>query len=76
MKSISLDKIVSIEAKKQELSEAMAAPDLAPDEFVRLSILLNDLGLPLEQDDEVIRLIAVADEHIARRDALLRPIAA
>jgi len=42
----------------------------------RLSIVLNDLGLALEQDDEVIRLIAVADEDIAHRDALLRPIAA
>ncbi|MEQ7874147.1 peptide chain release factor 1 [Sphingomonas sp. ASV193] len=37
MKSISLDRIVSIEAKKQELAEAMAAGNLAPDEFVRLS---------------------------------------
>ncbi len=37
MKSISLDKIVSIEAKKHDLANAMAAPDLAPDEFVRLS---------------------------------------
>ena len=37
MKSISLDKIVSIEAKKHDLASAMAAPDLAPDEFVRLS---------------------------------------
>ena len=37
MTSISLDRIVSIEAKKQELAEAMAAPDLSPDEFVRLS---------------------------------------
>ena len=37
MTSISLNRIVSIEAKKQELAEAMAAPDLSPDEFVRLS---------------------------------------
>ncbi|MDP9421950.1 MAG: peptide chain release factor 1 [Pseudomonadota bacterium] len=37
MKSISLDRIVSIEAKKHELAEAMAAPSLSPDEFVRLS---------------------------------------
>ena len=37
MKSISLDRIVSIEAKKHDLAEAMAAPDLAPDDFVRLS---------------------------------------
>ena len=37
MKSISLDKLVSIEAKKHDISNAMAAPDLAPDDFVRLS---------------------------------------
>jgi len=37
MKTISLDRIVSIEAKKHDLAEAMAAPDLAPDDFVRLS---------------------------------------
>jgi len=34
---ISLDRIVSIEAKRHELAEAMNAADLAPDEFVRLS---------------------------------------
>nr|WP_294851031.1 peptide chain release factor 1 [uncultured Sphingomonas sp.] len=37
MTTISLDKIVSIEAKKQDLADAMAAPDLAPEDFVRLS---------------------------------------
>ena len=37
MKSISSDKIASIEAKRHELAAAMAAPNLAPDEFVRLS---------------------------------------
>jgi peptide chain release factor 1 len=37
VKSISSDKIASIEAKRHELAAAMAAPDLAPDEFVRLS---------------------------------------
>src|SRR5688500_16439403 len=37
MKSISLDRIVSIEAKKHDLAEAMAAHNLSPDEFVRLS---------------------------------------
>ena len=37
MKSISLDKIASLEAKKHDLAAAMAAPNLAPDEFVRLS---------------------------------------
>ena len=37
MKGISLDKIVSIEARQRALAEAMAAPSLAPEEFVRLS---------------------------------------
>src|SRR4029453_6329334 len=37
MKTISLDRIVSIEAKKHALAEAMAAPNLAPEDFVRLS---------------------------------------
>ena len=37
MKSISSDKIASIEAKRHELAAAMAAPNLAPEEFVRLS---------------------------------------
>ena len=37
MTSISLDRIVSIEAKKHELSEAMSAGDLSPEDFVRLS---------------------------------------
>ncbi len=37
MTKISLEKITSIEAKKHDLAEAMARPDLAPDEFVRLS---------------------------------------
>jgi peptide chain release factor 1 len=34
---ISSERIASIEAKKQELADAMAAGDLAPDDFVRLS---------------------------------------
>ncbi len=37
MTKISLERITSIEAKKHDLATAMAAPDLAPDEFVRLS---------------------------------------
>src|SRR4029453_3287110 len=37
MNRISLDRIVSIETKKHDLAEAMAAPNLAPDDFVRLS---------------------------------------
>ena len=37
MSQISSERIAQIEAKKQELADAMAAPNLAPDEFVRLS---------------------------------------
>jgi peptide chain release factor 1 len=37
MSQISSERIAQIEAKKQELAEAMAAPNLAPDAFVRLS---------------------------------------
>jgi peptide chain release factor 1 len=37
MTGISSDRIAAIEARKQELSAAMSAGDLAPEEFVRLS---------------------------------------
>ena len=37
MAQISSERIASIELKKQELQQAMAAPDVSPDEFVRLS---------------------------------------
>ena len=37
MTQISSERIASIEARKHELAEAMAAPNLSPDEFIRLS---------------------------------------
>src|SRR6478609_5202684 len=37
MSKISSERIASIEARKHELAQAMAAQDLAPEEFVRLS---------------------------------------
>ncbi len=37
MTQISSERIVSIEARKHELAQALSAPDLAPEEFVRLS---------------------------------------
>ena len=49
VKSISLDRIVSIEAKKHDLAEAMAAPNLAPEDFVRLSRRSNRWPPPLEK---------------------------
>ena len=37
MSGISSERIASIEARKHELAEAMASPELAPEDFVRLS---------------------------------------
>ena len=37
MTAISLDRIVSIEAKRHELSDAMAAGNLSTEDFIRLS---------------------------------------
>src|SRR5207342_3877895 len=37
MSSISSERIASIEARRHELQQAMAAPNVAPDEFVKLS---------------------------------------
>ena len=37
MAQISSERIASIEARKNELSQAMSRGDLSPDEFVRLS---------------------------------------
>src|SRR4029450_13537394 len=37
VKTISLDRVVSIETKKHELADAKGAPNLSPDDFVRLS---------------------------------------
>jgi peptide chain release factor 1 len=37
MSSISSERIAAIEARKHELQQAMAAPNVSPDEFVRLS---------------------------------------
>src|SRR5919112_4322598 len=37
MTSISAERIAAIEARKDELQNAMASPNLAPEEFVRLS---------------------------------------
>ncbi len=37
MTTISAERIAQIEARRDELQNAMSAPNLAPDEFVRLS---------------------------------------
>ena len=79
MTSISLDRIVSIEAKKQELADAMSAPNLAPDEFVRLSKEYAQVEPVAAAAREVRRLRAERESLLAMtRDAddELREIAA
>ena len=61
MSRISLERIVSIEAKKHELTEAMAAPNLAPDEFVRLSKEYAQIEPVASAAREVRRLRAELD---------------
>ncbi len=61
MTKISLDRITSIEAKKNELAEAMNASDLAPDEFVRLSKEYAQIEPVANAAREVRRLRAELD---------------
>ena len=61
MSRISLERIVSIEAKKHELTEAMAAPNLPPDEFVRLSKEYAQIEPVASAAREVRRLRAELD---------------
>src|SRR5512146_1548196 len=60
MTQISSERIASIEARRHELAEAMAAPNLAPDEFVRLS-----------KDYAAIEPVAVAAREVRRLRAEL-----
>ena len=70
MKGISLDKIVSIEARKHDIGEAMAAHDLAPDEFVRLSKEYAQVEPVAAAAREVRRLRAERDSlTVMTRDA-------
>ena len=61
MKAISLDRIVSIETKRHDLAEAMAAPGLAPDDFVRLSKEYAQIEPVASAAREVRRLRAELD---------------
>ena len=65
MTKISSERIASIEARKQELADAMAAPDLAPDEFVRLS-----------KDYAAIEPVAAAAREVRRLRAERESLAA
>src|SRR5258708_29812950 len=65
----------ALAGEQTDLAHKFPRPVGHDHEFVWLSIVLNDPGLAFEQDDEVIRLIAVAEDHVADRDALFRPLA-
>lgn len=60
MSSISSERIASIESRRQELSDAMAAPNLSPDEFIQLS-----------KDYAAIEPVAVAAREVRRLRAEL-----
>ena len=65
MTTISSDRIASIEARKHELANAMAAPDLSPDEFVKLS-----------KDYAAIEPVAAAAREVRRLRAELESLTA
>ncbi len=65
MTKISSERIASIEARKHELANAMAAPDLSPDEFVKLS-----------KDYAAIEPVAAAAREVRRLRAELESLTA
>jgi len=67
---ISAERIASIEAKKQELAQALAAGDVAPDDFVRLSKEYAQIEPVAAAAREVRRLRAELDSlNAMTRDA-------
>jgi peptide chain release factor 1 len=64
MSGISSERIASIEARKQELANAMASPNLSPDEFVKLS-----------KDYAAIEPVAAAAREVRRLRAELEVLA-
>ncbi|HEY8592369.1 MAG TPA: peptide chain release factor 1 [Sphingomicrobium sp.] len=65
MTQISSERIASIEARRHELADAMAAPNLSPDEFVRLS-----------KDYAAIEPVAAAAREVRRLRAERESLAA
>ena len=65
MSAISLDRIVSIEAKRHELSDAMAAGNLSTEDFVRLSKEYAQIEPVATAAREVRRLRAERDSLMA-----------
>lgn len=68
MSQISSERIAQIEAKKQELSEAMAAGDVSPDAFVRLSKEYAQIEPVAAAAREVRRLRAELEVLVAMAD--------
>src|SRR5207245_6541110 len=65
----------TLPGEQADLAHEFARPVRHNHEFVRLSIMLNNPGLAFDQNDQVISLIAVAEEHIADGHGLFGPIA-
>src|SRR5207302_344784 len=65
----------TLPGEQADLAHEFARPVRHNHEFVRLSIMLNNPGLAFDQNDQVISLIAVAEEHIADCHWVFGPIA-
>src|SRR3712207_33424 len=61
MTSISAERIAAIEGRRDELQNAMSKPDLAPDQFVRLSRDYAEIEPVAQAAREVRRLRAELD---------------
>jgi peptide chain release factor 1 len=76
--SISADKIAAIEARREELQNAMSSPSLAPEEFVRLSKDYAEIEPVAAAAREVRRIRAEIDllgEMLADSSAEIREMA-
>src|SRR3954452_3024956 len=62
MSRIPAERIAAIEARKEELQQAMSAPDLAPEQFVQLSKDYAEILPVAEAAAEVRRLRAELDD--------------
>jgi peptide chain release factor 1 len=67
MTRVPAERIAAIEARKEELQQAMSAPDLAPETFVQLSMDYAEILPVAEAAAEVRRL----RDELAGIDAIL-----
>ncbi|HEV2816027.1 MAG TPA: peptide chain release factor 1 [Allosphingosinicella sp.] len=78
MTRVPAERVAAIEARKEELQQAMSAPDLAPDAFVRLSKDYAEILPVAEAARELRRLraeIEVLDEMLADPSPDIREMA-